>query len=861
MIERTASRSPRVSLRLGDATELDDVDAYDAVLACDALHHFPPDTHKPLAVAVARALKPGGVCVVKDLDIAPTWKYQWNRLHDRIVAGPDPIHCRAPDDMADILGSAGLQVEQVERIDGRWEPYAHYVVRARRPRASGPDGSWPQILAPAPVPRQGPSSRSRCASATTRSPTSALACARTRWPDAETVDDWAQGVPLAYVRELCAYWADGYDFGLADRVNAFPQVRATVDGLGIHALHVRSPEPDALPLVLTHGWPGSVVEFLDVLGPLTDPAGPRRRPRRRLPRRGAVAARATGGATRRPSRAGASTASLAPGTRLMGALGYDRYGAQGGDWGAGRDRQPGPAGARPAWSASTSTCRPWVPTESTLDDLTPRRSSARSTTSPSTGPPARATRPSSPPARRRSATASPTRPPASAPGSSRSSGPGPTTTATPSRPSPATQMLDDVSVYWFTEHGDVVGPPVLGELPRPQRATRSPCPSGISIFPREIFRPSRRWAERRYTDLRWYETLDRGGHFAAFEQPEVFVDQVRGLLPPRALNGERRPCGPGAACCADALLRLDLDQPALGRGARHRPPRRGHRVGRHLDRRPLHGQRRRPIPADVPDPRGRLAGRRAGAPPSDRVRIGTLVYGNTYRHPAVLANMAATADHVSGGRFVLGIGAGWQVNEHEQYGIDLPPVGERVDRFEEAIQVVRSLLPRAHHHVRRRPLPADRRPVRAQAGPGPSCRSSSGPGATGCSASRPATPTSGTPGACPTTSPSGRRRSTPGARPRAATPTRSPARRRRCVFFTDDDAEAERLMPTRCPARCWPARSGGCATWWPPTPRPALDELIVPDFTLGSGSPKLEALDRFIDEVAAGVPLTAAATG
>ena len=84
----------------------------------------------------------------------------------------------------------------------------------------------------------------------------------------------------------------------------------------------------------------------------------------------------------------------------------------------------------------------------------------------------------------------------------------------------------------------------------------------------------------------------------------------------------------------------------------------------------------------------------------DPVRIGTLVYGNTYRHPAVLANMAATVDHVSGGRFVLGIGAGWQENEHEQYGIDLPPVRERVDRFAEAIQVVRGLLREPTHHVR-----------------------------------------------------------------------------------------------------------------------------------------------------------------
>src|SRR6266576_5752361 len=95
--------------------------------------------------------------------------------------------------------------------------------------------------------------------------------ARTRWPERETVDDWSQGIPLAYTQELCAYWANEYDFGFADRINAFPQFRTEVDGLGIHFLHVRSPEPDALPLVLTHGWPGSVVEFLKVLGPLTDP--------------------------------------------------------------------------------------------------------------------------------------------------------------------------------------------------------------------------------------------------------------------------------------------------------------------------------------------------------------------------------------------------------------------------------------------------------------------------------------------------------------------------------------------------------------------------------------------------------------
>jgi epoxide hydrolase len=95
---------------------------------------------------------------------------------------------------------------------------------------------------------------------------------RARWPERETVPDWSQGVPLAYVQDVCRYWAEEYDWRRAEaRLNALAQFRTTLDGLAIHFLHVRSPCPDALPLVLTHGWPGSVVEFLDAIGPLSDP--------------------------------------------------------------------------------------------------------------------------------------------------------------------------------------------------------------------------------------------------------------------------------------------------------------------------------------------------------------------------------------------------------------------------------------------------------------------------------------------------------------------------------------------------------------------------------------------------------------
>src|SRR6266853_450229 len=96
--------------------------------------------------------------------------------------------------------------------------------------------------------------------------------ARTRWPEKETVGDWSQGVPLHKAQALVAYWRDKYDWRRFEaRINAFPQYRTQIDGVGIHFIHMRSPQQNALPIILTHGWPGSVVEFMDVIGPLSDP--------------------------------------------------------------------------------------------------------------------------------------------------------------------------------------------------------------------------------------------------------------------------------------------------------------------------------------------------------------------------------------------------------------------------------------------------------------------------------------------------------------------------------------------------------------------------------------------------------------
>jgi epoxide hydrolase len=350
--------------------------------------------------------------------------------------------------------------------------------------------------------------------------------ARTRWPEAETVDDWSQGVPLAYVQDLCAYWADGYDFGLADRVNAFPQFRTTIDGLGVHFLHVQSPEPDALPLVLTHGWPGSVVEFLDVLGPLADPRA-----------HGGDAADAFHvvapslpgyGWSDKPVRAGWDVEHIARGwDELMRRLGYDRYGAQGGDWGAGVTDRLGQL--RPDHVVGVHVNMAAVPPDkTTFDDLTPEERAALDDLAEhrATGAGYSAQQATRPQTLGYGLTDSPAGQcawivekfwawtdndgdPASALSRDR--------------------MLDNVSTYWFTATAASSARLYWESFAR-RNADEVAVPSGISVFPREIVRPSRRWAERRYTDLRWYETLDRGGHFAAFEQPAAFVDQVRGFF-------------------------------------------------------------------------------------------------------------------------------------------------------------------------------------------------------------------------------------------------------------------------------------------------------------------------------------------
>src|SRR6185437_8798973 len=156
----------------------------------------------------------------------------------------------------------------------------------------------------------------------------------TRWPEAELVDDWSQGVPLGWIRDVCGYWAEQYDWRRREALlNRFSQFTTEIDGLGIHFLHVRSPHPEAMPLIVTHGWPGSIVEFQKVVEPLTNPTA-----------HGARAADAFHlvcpslpgfGFSAKPTTTGWGVDRIASAwARLMDRLGYPRYGAQGGDWGS-----------------------------------------------------------------------------------------------------------------------------------------------------------------------------------------------------------------------------------------------------------------------------------------------------------------------------------------------------------------------------------------------------------------------------------------------------------------------------------------------------------------------------------------------
>ena len=349
--------------------------------------------------------------------------------------------------------------------------------------------------------------------------------AQTRWPESETVSDWSQGVPLAYLRDVCRYWATTYDWRPREaRLNLFPQFRTEIDGLGIHFLHVRSPVENALPLVMTHGWPGSFVEFIDVIGPLTDPVA-----------HGGTASDAfhvvcpslPGYAfSDKPTSTGWGVERTANAwTQLMARLGYDRYGAQGGDWGSAVTSCIGTidpshvAGIHLNMLAAGPGRKP--------GEMTDAEHVGAGFTASSRGMGDRLLQRAVDPPPDDRHTRWLIRPSVSAPGSSRSSGAGRILMATLSAFLGADSLLDNVMLYWLTASGASCRAVSTGRAFASWRPTKVEIPTGVSIFPKEIFRPSRRWAERRYTNILHWRELERGGHFAALEQPLTFVEELR----------------------------------------------------------------------------------------------------------------------------------------------------------------------------------------------------------------------------------------------------------------------------------------------------------------------------------------------
>lgn len=352
--------------------------------------------------------------------------------------------------------------------------------------------------------------------------------AMTRWPDRETCSDWSQGMPLAYTRELAEYWASDYDWRRCEtQLNARPQFTTRIREMDIHFLHCRSPHPQAMPLIISHGWPGSILEFRHIIDALVDPVA-----------HGGSAADAFHlvipslpgyGFSGKPTATGTSVEVIGRmWGELMARLGYDRYVAQGGDWGSMITQSMGQT--ETTHCAGIHVNMPIVaPDPDTMDQLTAQEQGALD----SMGFYAEWDS-----------------------GYSKQQSTRPQTLGYGLADSPVGQMawiiekfcawtdcerdgvkhpehvidrdelLDNVMVYWLNNAGassarlywESFGSPNLDPIS---------MPVGCSIFPKEIFRSSRRWAEQRFTQLIHWNELPAGGHFAALEQPQLMIGELR----------------------------------------------------------------------------------------------------------------------------------------------------------------------------------------------------------------------------------------------------------------------------------------------------------------------------------------------
>ncbi|KOV69887.1 epoxide hydrolase [Streptomyces sp. AS58] len=347
----------------------------------------------------------------------------------------------------------------------------------------------------------------------------------TRWPSEEPVDDWSQGAPLWRVRRLVEHWRTNYDWrGAEALLNGFGQYRTLIDGLGIHLLHVRSPHPDAVPIMLTHGWPGSVLEFRDVIRPLTNPTefGGSARDAFHV-----VCPSLPGfGFSDHPSSTGWGRVRTAQAwAKIMPRLGYHRYLSQGGDWGAAVNVQLGRI--RPRGLMGIHVNFPQiVPPDLDPARLTPEERAAmdqlnaqqkneigyqiQMMTRPQTVSYALSDSPAG-----------------QAAWIYEKFGMWTDSDRNPESVLTLDEMLDDITLYWLTNSASSSARFYWENSDIDMTAVKLDLPVGVTVFPKEFYNPPRRWAEAAFSDLVYWNEASRGGHFAAFEQPEIFTEEIR----------------------------------------------------------------------------------------------------------------------------------------------------------------------------------------------------------------------------------------------------------------------------------------------------------------------------------------------
>ena len=377
--------------------------------------------------------------------------------------------------------------------------------------------------------------------------------ASTRWPEKELVDDQSQGVQLATIQALARYWSTEYDFRrVAERLNALPQFITEIDGLDIHFIHVRSPHEDALPLIITHGWPGSVVEMLNVIGPLTDPTA-----------HGGDAEDAFDvvvpsmpgyGFSGKPTTTGWGPVRIADAwITLMKRLGYTRFAAQGGDWGAQITDVMG-AKAPPELLGIHSNMPGTAPPD-VVKALYTNVLGAGDQAPPGLSDEEQAAYD------RLSFLYT------KGIGYALEMGNRPQTLygladspvalaawmldhdaysyediarAFPGEPVgnlTRDEVLDNITLTWVTNTGVSSGRLYWENTLGFFDVKGVTVPAAVSVFPRELYRAPRSWTEQAYPNLIYFNEVDRGNHFAAWQEPELFTSEVRAGFRSLRTNG------------------------------------------------------------------------------------------------------------------------------------------------------------------------------------------------------------------------------------------------------------------------------------------------------------------------------------